>query len=846
MTARKPSTGSSWARSPRRWSALLLLLALGAASTHGVTLAGEAAGNLGNAWRADAGWKQTRTASGSGALANLGWTWHGDAANRLRNASSPLGEWEYVVGKGDELLEVGRPGGQRAYLTPGPAGRTDTIHWKGIDPTVEALAFDGIGQRIADARAAYAWTWGGQLAEVATTTGNAKAAGPRVGYRYDALGRLLKRTLLTADGDFVEAQELVWNGAELVARDGVNHAGEILWRVEHVPGPGGLDDSPQLRVTSHLHPADPRPPVARVFELLSDEMGSVTAVLERGAAGEPPKLKARVLYSPYGEALLEEGPTLLRVAHDLHRVTVAGVTQAAVDLDDLDGDGDEEPTGVPGALVYDFTCALDPQTLGDGVLVSRKVDGLWQFAEADFVVAIADDRPSQLVVMPTTPWQHGAEYRVTLKPDLRDPHGRRAVLPGTGTTYTSNVVVDDQLPADPEPLPGFPVEHPLTFDTQRAASATLDCGTASTGPDPCFPGGLNILFQGLWHDPTTGLAYARARWYDSRTASWLSPDPMGTFDSENQYAFVAGAPNMYTDPEGEAVVIPALVVAYFALRGAEAAIDRATDINPHANMLTAGLTGAGIEGGATAVSFAVGGPVFRGVASTMTKRFMAGGMTKLAARRLAGSLAGSTAASASNLTYLLGSDAVEAGILGQREWRSGSEYFGSTAASAALFAIPGLGKATFGRGPGGPRVSTTTRIRRFFWDPRAWRPISREYWHPITGNGPAAGRSLHHWLIPQSWTWVPRAIRNAGFNLLEMPRVVSFPGGLNSWMGFARQWGGWRGVAAAAMENTIRAAVPGSLAGGAYAGYEIRSYLYDGPPANPIAGQVDAGGLATP
>ena len=172
--------------------------------------------------------------------------------------------------------------------------------------------------------------------------------------------------------------------------------------------------------------------------------------------------------------------------------------------------------------------------------------------------------------MPTTPWQHGAEYRVTLKPDLRDPHGRRAVLPGTGTTYTSNVVVDDQLPADPEPLQGFPVEHPLTFDTQRAASATLDCGTASTGPDPCFPGGLNILFQGLWHDPSTGLANARARWYDARTSAWLSPDPMGAFDSENQYAFVAGAPNMYTDPTGE-LLLPVAAPIGLVLKAAFAA-----------------------------------------------------------------------------------------------------------------------------------------------------------------------------------------------------------------------------------------------------------------------------------
>ena len=42
---------------------------------------------------------------------------------------------------------------------------------------------------------------------------------------------------------------------------------------------------------------------------------------------------------------------------------------------------------------------------------------------------------------------------------------------------------------------------------------------------------LRRTFQGLWTDPVTGLAYARARWYDARNASWLSEDPAGAVDS---------------------------------------------------------------------------------------------------------------------------------------------------------------------------------------------------------------------------------------------------------------------------------------------------------------------------
>jgi len=56
--------------------------------------------------------------------------------------------------------------------------------------------------------------------------------------------------------------------------------------------------------------------------------------------------------------------------------------------------------------------------------------------------------------------------------------------------------------------------------------------------------------KGLWTDPVTGIAYARARWYDARNASWLSEDPLGVVDSTNLYAFVGWQPNMGTDPYG--------------------------------------------------------------------------------------------------------------------------------------------------------------------------------------------------------------------------------------------------------------------------------------------------------
>jgi RHS repeat-associated protein len=133
-------------------------------------------------------------------------------------------------------------------------------------------------------------------------------------------------------------------------------------------------------------------------------------------------------------------------------------------------------------------------------------------------------------------------------------------------------------------------------------------------------------------------------------------------------------------------------------------------------------------------------------------------------------------------------------------------------------------------------------IGRFFWDSRAFPTISRQYW---LRNGPAAGRSLHHWLIPQrgffGWQF-PRGITNAGFNLLELPKILPGPLGLNQWMGLALRWGGIRAVAGMIVENGIRVLIPVTANAvyhaGRWLGNEIATKalgLDDGATATPIA-----------
>jgi RHS repeat-associated protein len=130
-----------------------------------------------------------------------------------------------------------------------------------------------------------------------------------------------------------------------------------------------------------------------------------------------------------------------------------------------------------------------------------------------------------------------------------------------------------------------------------------------------------------------------------------------------------------------------------------------------------------------------------------------------------------------------------------------------------------------------------TRFRRYFYDNRLFTPTtgsgvpSRQtvrvgYWRDF---GPARrpGRSLDHWMIPQKWRWVPQGVRNAGWNLLEMPMIIRKFGGFNQWMGMVR--GKWAVRAATALRQTIRVIIPGTVISKAYEGYQVGQRFLDNP-----------------
>lgn len=72
-----------------------------------------------------------------------------------------------------------------------------------------------------------------------------------------------------------------------------------------------------------------------------------------------------------------------------------------------------------------------------------------------------------------------------------------------------------------------------------AASATARAGFV-----------LHLRLPGQYFDAETGLHYNRARYYDPEQGQYLSPDPLGTPDGPNPYAYVAFNPLRYIDPDG--------------------------------------------------------------------------------------------------------------------------------------------------------------------------------------------------------------------------------------------------------------------------------------------------------
>jgi len=483
---------------------------------------------------------------GAGLLASMGWSWHLDNGLRLEDAHAGLGSlnendstgsfetFGFKYREGDQLEWMSRTTGELVQYehSPAPYGRIEAR-----DDV--AYGYDRSGRRTTDDRFSYRWDWRGRLYEV-TILEDAGTLfdGHQVRYEYDALGRLFHRVHLGEDpGDgnrpFIEYRAYLWEGNGLLAEAGYgSHDGTwddpdtdlfLRWRKSYVPGASGLDDAVQVRVQTVLPEA-----TDNVYSYLRDELGTVLGLVEEVAGADPeaPPLLVRYLYTPYGEVHAESGPELRAVVFDndvTEVVTTTGTVTQTI----------ENPAShAQGVLELTLSLPADEAALAAGLTLTDAETETTLAQGVGYVIGRPEDDPATLQILPLAGWERSHDYRVELKTDLVDSVGRALV-------HERSFVWD--IPA--AGAVGSPPQPDLTPSYDSIVAASSDLGGA-------FPGGQTALFQGLWTDPVTGIAYARNRWYDARTASWLSEDPMGAVDSPNLYAFVGWGPHMYTDPYG--------------------------------------------------------------------------------------------------------------------------------------------------------------------------------------------------------------------------------------------------------------------------------------------------------
>lgn len=83
----------------------------------------------------------------------------------------------------------------------------------------------------------------------------------------------------------------------------------------------------------------------------------------------------------------------------------------------------------------------------------------------------------------------------------------------------------------------------------RARYAPFGAATVTSTPArPDFT--LDLRLPGQVFDAETGLHYNRARYYDPAAGQYLTPDPLGTPDGPNPYAYAAFNPLRNVDPDG--------------------------------------------------------------------------------------------------------------------------------------------------------------------------------------------------------------------------------------------------------------------------------------------------------
>jgi RHS repeat-associated protein len=502
-----------------------------------------------------------------------------DSVGNLTALRDPNGrETKYEYDTADRLVKKTLPDGKYEQYTYDPTGHVTEVRltdghvnrfaWDGLDRLLRVDYFDGTSD-------SYTYTPTGQRATATTATGTTR-------YDYDALDRL-SRVTQPSGVQISYGYDAADNITSITTPRGVTrYTYDVLDRVEKVTAPTGGDTTYTYDVGGRL--SQRRLPNGVITDYTYDTRDRLTGVVHH--------LGAAAAFESFVHTLSPDGRTM-----SVREVSGARTNWSYDEAHRLIRETVVDPAGT---TVAELAYAYD-QNGNRTSMTANGVTTLYQYNELDQLTSAGnaqytyDDRGNLVRVTDgasTTAYSYDAANRLSkaVLPDGStetygyNEDGRliREAAGGSTRHYAWNelstfgdVVYEsdgggasvanysygarDELVQRLGTDPSYYIHDALGnvagltnaagIQTDRYRYDAWGVPTSATGSTP-----NPFRYRGQWYDPSTSLAYLRARHYSPGTGRFLSRD-VAPFDVDdpvdlNRYTYAGGSPVDFYDPTG--------------------------------------------------------------------------------------------------------------------------------------------------------------------------------------------------------------------------------------------------------------------------------------------------------
>jgi RHS repeat-associated protein len=422
---------------------------------------------------------------------------------------------------------------------------------------VRPFGWDG-AERIDDGRFVYTFDARGRL--IRATEKSALPPLRRALYTYTGAGRLVGRRVEYANvANPAEGDWKLEDRAQILTNDGLPAETTFAWDpvTDHLLAVyrAGATAAP-LKQIIHGESAYDDPLETTTIDPSTGAVIRLYPIYDEAAAGslqtvlnERAEVVARNLTNdPYGaHQLALTGPAIDGVAIRASKNAAGAIASVEVELHATEQLAPPTlPTGVrlatlavSGAVVR--TAAITPTLAPDAYTIR------WTLTPAEWEALTAPPATTLSIAatdhLRASTWSE--EVPIMPAPDWAMASGRVLSSPNLP------VEVRESLSSLAAYLAGIPNGEERTTELYEVETLAL-LGVSARGT--AIEGVLSAGFQALpFAEGMTGLIYARARWYDPSTGSFLSADPIGYQDSSNLYVFAGGDPVNGRDPTGERI-----------------------------------------------------------------------------------------------------------------------------------------------------------------------------------------------------------------------------------------------------------------------------------------------------